>query len=204
MKMNRLIVACFVASLVLTAASTNADSLKLGDKAPMTDVKMKNVGGKDVSIADVVGKNGTLVVFSCNHCPFAKAWESRMVEIGNACLKQGVGAITINSNDPTAFKEDSFEVMQQHAKEKGYQFPYVVDATSDVARAFGATRTPEVFLFDKNGKLVYHGAIDDDSDAKKVTKTFLRDALDALASGKAIPVSETKFIGCSIKYRPKA
>lgn len=204
MKMNRLIVAGFFAGFVLAAASTNADSLKLGDKAPMTDVKMKSVGGKDVSIADVAGKNGTLVVFSCNHCPFAKAWESRMIEIGNACPKQGVGAITINSNDPAAFKEDSFEVMQQHAKEKDYQFPYVVDATSDVARAFGATRTPEVFLFDKDGKLVYHGAIDDDQDAKKVTKNFLRDALDALASGKAIPVSETKFIGCNIKYRPKA
>jgi peroxiredoxin len=197
-------VASVGACLLLASVTAKAAAPKLGDKAPMTDVKMKNVDGKDVSIADVAGKNGTLVVFSCNHCPFAKAWENRMVEIGNACLKQSVGAITINSNDPTAYKEDSFDVMQQRAKEKGYQFPYVVDATSDVARAFGATRTPEAFLFDKDGKLVYHGAIDDDQDAKKVTKNFLRDALDALVSGKPIPVSETKFIGCSIKYRSKA
>jgi len=204
MKRNRLIVASVGACLLLASVSAKAAALKLGNKAPMADVKMKNVDGKDVLIADVAGKNGTLVVFSCNHCPYVKAWEGRMVEIGNAYQKKGFGVITINANDPSAFPEDSFDVMQQRAKEKGCQFPYVVDATSDVARAFGATRTPEVFLFDKDGKLVYHGAVDDDQDAKKVTKNFLRDALDALVSGKPIPVSETKFIGCSIKYRPKA
>jgi hypothetical protein len=126
-----------------------------------------------------------------------------MVAIGNASAKRGVGAITINSNDPASYPEDSMEVMQQHARDKGYQFPYVVDGTSDVARAFGATHTPEVFLFDKDGKLVYHGAIDDDSVASKVTKNFLNDALAALVEGKPISVSETKAIGCTIKYRSK-
>ena len=203
MKSYGLMVASVSACLVLGAFSAGAEGLKIGDKIPMATTKMKNVDGKDVSIADVAGKNGTLVVFSCNHCPFAKAWETRMVAIGNASAKMGVGAITINSNDPTSYKEDSFEVMQQHAKDNGYQFPYVVDDTSDVARAFGATRTPEAFLFDKDGKLVYHGAIDDSQDAAKVTKNFLRDALNALVDGKTIPVSETKFIGCSIKYRTK-
>jgi len=204
MNMNRLVVSGFIGCLALTSVSTRAANLKLGDTIPMSTTKMNNVDGREVSIADVAGAQGTLVVFTCNHCPFAKAWEGRLVETGNTYLKKGVGVIAVNANDPTAYKEDSFDVMQQRAKEKGYAFPYVVDATSDVARAFGATRTPEAFLFDKDGKLVYHGAIDDDQNPKQVTKNFLRDALDALVSGKPIPVSETKFIGCSIKYRPKA
>jgi thiol-disulfide isomerase/thioredoxin len=204
MKMKQFIASGVAAWFVVLSVSANAASLKLGELAPMAGVKMKNVDGKEASIADVAGKNGTLVVFTCNHCPFAKAWEGRLAEIGNAYKEKGVGVIAINANDPSAFPEDSFDVMQQRAKEKGYQFPYAVDGTSDIARAFGATRTPEAFLFNKDGKLVYHGAIDDDQDATKVTKNFLRDALDALIDGKTIPVSETKFIGCSIKYRPKA
>ncbi len=191
------------AALLAIAGAAQAESLKIGDKIPQANTKMKNVDGKEVSIADVAGKNGTLVVFSCNHCPFAKAWESRMVAIGNAAASKGIGAITINSNDPNSYPEDSLAVMQQHAKDKGYQFPYVVDETSDVARAFGASRTPEAFLFDKDGKLVYHGAIDDDQNAAKVSKNYLQDALAAVVDGKPAPVAETKFIGCSIKYRPK-
>src|SRR4029077_12483036 len=105
------------AVMVLAAAATFADSLKLGDKAPMTGTEMKNVDGKEVTIAGVAGKNGTLVIFTCNHCPFAKAWEKRIAELGNAYAKKGVGVIAVNSNDPASYAEDSYVNMQKHAKD---------------------------------------------------------------------------------------
>jgi peroxiredoxin len=189
---------------LLVAASVFADGVKLGDKAPMADAKLKNVDGKEVTIAGVAGKNGTLVIFTCNHCPFAKAWEKRIAELGNAAGKEGIGVIAINSNDPSEYAEDSYENMQKRAKTIGFEFPYAVDATSDVARAFGASRTPEVFLFDKDGKLVYHGAVDDNREAPKVTQNYLKDALAAVAAGKPVTTSETKAVGCGIKFRSKA
>jgi peroxiredoxin len=195
----------WMALIVSLTVATSALALNIGDKAPKTDVKMKNVDGRELSIASVAGEKGTLVIFSCNHCPFVKGWESRTAEIGNTYMKKGIGVIQINPNDPGAFAEDNYEQMQKRAKDRGFEFPYVVDETSNVARAFGATRTPEVFLFDKDGKLVYHGAIDDNSkDAGKVEAHFLKDALDALVSGKEIANKETKAIGCTIKLRGKA
>ncbi len=199
--MNRGLSVALVASL---AVAGSAFGLNIGDKAPSTSVKMKNVDGSEVSIADVVGKQGTLVVFSCNHCPFVKAWQDRIASVGNAAKTKGIGVIIINSNDPTEYPEDSYAEMQKRSKDLGFTFPYVVDATSDVARAFGATRTPEAFLFDKDGKLVYHGAIDDSKEADQVTKHFLQDAINAALAGKAVPVAETKFVGCGIKFRGKA
>ena len=185
-------------------AEKGGEPLKIGDAVPMKTVKMKNVDERELSIADVAGEKGTLVIFSCNHCPYVKAWEARIAEIGNAAVKSGIGVIQINSNDPAKQPPDGFEGMQQRAKDRGFQFPYVVDADSDVARAFGATRTPEAFLFDKDGKLVYHGTIDDNSQsADKVEAHYLRDAVDALVAGKEIAAKETKAIGCSIKWRAK-
>jgi peroxiredoxin len=198
--MNRGLSVALVASL---AVAGSAFGLSIGDKAPSTNVKMKNVDGGAVSIADVAGKQGTLVVFSCNHCPFVKAWQGRIASVGNAAKTRGIGVIIINSNDPTAYPEDSYAEMQKRVQQLGFTFPYVVDATSDVARAFGATHTPEAFLFDKDGKLVYHGAIDDSKEADQVTAHYLQDAIDAALAGKAVPVAETKAIGCSIKFRGK-
>jgi peroxiredoxin len=193
----------FMALAASMSLAASAFGLNVGDKAPSTSVKMKNVDGSEVSIADVAGKEGTLVVFSCNHCPFVKAWQGRIASVGNAAKAKGVGVIIINSNDPTANAEDSYAEMQKRSKELGFTFPYVVDATSDVARAFDATRTPEAFLFNKDGKLVYHGAIDDSKEADQVSKHFLQDAVDAAVAGKAVPVAETKFVGCGIKYHAK-
>src|SRR5580704_6465758 len=181
----------------------SAFGLNIGDKAPDTTIKMKSVDGKEVSIADVTGKNGTLVVFTCNHCPFAKAWQERIAAIGNSGKDKSVGVIAINSNDPTDYPEDGYAEMQKRAQKLGFTFPYVVDATSDVARAFGATRTPEAFLFDKDGKLVYHGAIDDSQDASAVTQHYLQDAITTSTAGQAVPVKETKFVGCGIKFHAK-
>lgn len=176
--------------------------LKIGDSLPMAEVKMKNIDGRELSIKDVAGEKGTLVMFSCNSCPWVKAWEDRIAEIGNTYQKKGIGVIVINPNDPSKNAEDSFEEMKKRAKKRGFEFPYVVDATSDLARAFGATRTPEAFLFDTKGKLVYHGAIDDNArHPDQVKATYLKDALDALIAGKEIPLAETKALGCTIKFR---
>lgn len=191
--------------LALAATASVADepaSLALGAAAPKTDVKMKNVDGTEVSIADVRGSKGTLVLFTCNHCPFVKQWETRIVDLGNSGASQGIGVIAINANDPKVNAEDGFEAMQQRAKDRGMKFPYVVDASSGVARAFGASRTPEAFLFDKDGKLVYHGTIDDNGkDAAQVKEPYLKEAMAAVAAGKTPPTRETKALGCSIKFR---
>ena len=177
-------------------------ALPIGASMPKADVKMKNVDGKEIDLAEVKKPAGTLVIFTCNHCPFAKMWETRIVELGNTYQEKGIGVVAINANDPKVAPDDSFDSMQQRAKDRGMQFPYVVDATSGVARAFGATRTPEAFLFDKNGKLVYHGAIDDNGeDQAKVEQAYLKLALDAVMGGLDVTVKETKSIGCTIKFR---
>jgi peroxiredoxin len=180
-------------------------SLAIGAPAPKADVKMASTDGRNLSITDVRGEKGTLVVFTCNHCPWAKAWQGRIVGLGNTYAKRGVGVIVVNPNDPEAFPEDAFAVMQERAKELKMAVPYVVDATSDVARAFGATHTPEAFLFDRKGKLVYHGGIDDNAkEPEKVTARWLRDALESTVAGKSVALKETKALGCSIKLRAPA
>ena len=181
-----------------------ARPLKLGQVAPMKNVKMKSVDGSEVTLASAAGAKGTLVVFTCNACPWAKMWEQRVAEIGNEALGHGLGVVAINSNDPSVNDEDGYATMQERAKTLGVKFPYVVDGTSDVARAFGASRTPEVFLFDAKGKLVYHGAVDDNArDAAAVEKNYLKDAVHAVAAGKAVAVSDTKALGCTTKFRDK-
>ena len=131
-------------------------------------------------------------------------WQARIAAIGNAAINRGVGVIAVNANDPAAYAEDSFDEMKARAKKLGFKFPYVVDATSDVARAFGATHTPEAYLLDAQGKLVYHGGVDDNArDEKAVKQPWLRQAVEALEGGKPVPLAETKALGCSIKLREK-
>jgi len=178
------------------------DALKVGAAMPTSDAKLKNASGKKKIVLDTVkGEKGTMVIFTCNHCPYVKAWEGRLTALGNEYMNKGVGVIAINSNNPEKFAEDNFEGMQTRATKLGVKFPYVVDEGSTLAQAFGATRTPEVFLFDKAGKLVYHGAVDDNAeDVKAVGKTFLKDALEAVINDKPVPVAETPAVGCSIKF----
>ena len=210
MKRARVVSAIGIAMATVTVAAAaswageSTGGLALGSKVPaaVAKTKMKNVDGKMLSIADVSGKSGTLVVFTCNHCPFARAWEERIVELGNTYAGRGIGVVLVNANDPTMHAEDGIEGMQERAKARGMKFPYVVDGTSAVARAFGASVTPEAFLFDKAGKLAYHGTIDDNrQDPTKVKAHYLKDALDAVVAGKTPAVSETKGLGCSIKFR---
>jgi hypothetical protein len=191
-----------VAPAALAEPGAGTGALALGAKAPLATIKMKSVDGKAVSIAEVAGKSGTLVIFTCNHCPFAKGWEGRIVEIANSYPKKGIGVILINPNDPAKYAEDGFDEMRERARKRGLLCPYVVDETSAVARAFGATVTPEAFLFDKGGQLAYHGTVDDNhQDPAKASRRYLRDALDAVAADKAPTLPETKSLGCGIKFR---
>ena len=197
------------AGLLAVAATAGAEeaprALAIGKAAPMADVKMTSVDGKSLSIAEAKGAKGTLVLFTCNSCPWVKAWESRIAELGNTYAKQGIGVIAINANDPSVKPEDDMPAMQERARALGLAFPYVVDASSDVAGAFGATRTPEAFLFDAKGKLVYHGAVDDNAHKPdQVSARWLNDALAATARGKAVAMKETKSLGCNIKFRARA
>lgn len=204
------IAAVTVLALALSAPAFAGDekkstALAIGGSVPASTIKMVNVDGKEVSLADVAGKKGTLVVFTCNACPFAKAWEERIVALGNEFQPKGVGVIALNPNDPSIVADDSYEVMKKRATERKMSFPYVVDKDAEVAKAFGATRTPEVFLFDGAGKLVYHGTIDDNyQEPEKVEKRYLKDALSAVATGGTITTAETKSVGCGIKFKNKA
>lgn len=201
MKSIKAFVLAMMGVLVITV-SNNLLALDFGEKAPKANVEMKNVDGKMVSIADVRGENGTLVIFTCNSCPWAQAWSDRIAQLGNEFQARGIGVVAINSNDPERNAVDGFEHMQQEARELGLQFPYVVDATSDVARAFGATRTPEAYLFNSEGTLVYHGTIDDNAhNPNQVEKQYLRTALESVVQEREVPVQETKAIGCGIKFR---
>lgn len=193
-----------VAAMVVIAAGVGTSlALQIGDPIPAGELKMKNVDGRELAVRDVAGSKGTLVIFSCNHCPYVRAWEDRLVSLGNDALKLGVGVIAINPNDPAVIPADGLDQMKERARVRGYAFPYVVDAgASQLARAFGATHTPEAFLFDSKGALVYHGAIDDNAeDASKVTRRYLRDAIDAVVSGSRPAVAESRAIGCSLKLK---
>lgn len=179
--------------------------LPLGTELPSADVEMEGVDGETITLGGIAGEKGTLVVFTCNHCPYAQAWEERIAEIANAWSKKGFGVALVNPNDPSKYAEDGFEAMKERAEKLGLEVPYVVDATSDVARAYGATKTPEVYLFDADRKLVYHGAVDDNAkNPEEVEAAWLKDALEAVASNEDVPMAETKAVGCSIKFRPAA
>jgi peroxiredoxin len=154
------------------------------------------------SLADYAEKPVLVVIFSCNHCPYVRAWEDRMVALQAEYAARGVQFLVINANDPAKYPEDDFPSMKQRAAEKGFNFPYLYDETQEIARACGATRTPEVFVFDAERVLRYHGAIDDNHEnPQAVTRHYLRDALDAVLSGAQPAIAQTPPVGCTIKWR---
>ena len=205
MKVSRIMAASLlIITLLATVFQTTgfAGGLKIGAPMPAADVKMKNINGEMVSIDDIKGKLGTAVIFSCNSCPWSVAWEERITEIGNSYMGKGVGVIQINSNDPVVNAIDAFAGNVKRAAKLGIKFSFVADNTSNVARAFGAERTPEVFLFNSENTLIYHGAVDDNAqDAAAVKGHFFIEALDEHCAGKRVSLAETKAMGCSIKFR---
>lgn len=191
--------ACFFVTSAFVLKTDNA-GIKIGDKAPLTDVKMATVTDAQLSLKDIKKENGMLVVFSCNTCPFVLAWEGRYNEINEAAAANKIGMVLINSNEAKRTGDDSHQAMKIHAREKAYKMPYLVDADHKLADAFGARTTPHVYLFNKNNELVYVGAIDDNQDGTMVTKNYLKDAMKELGKGSLkCSTAETKAVGCSIK-----
>ncbi len=179
-----------------------AGELEIGSTMPLKDLELADISGKNITLANAKGDAGTLVVFSCNTCPWVIRWEDRYVSLANTYAQKGIGMITVNSNAARFGGEDSLEEMLEHAKNKGYNFPYAQDPESELASAFGATKTPHIYLFNGDDKLVYRGAIDDNAkNAKKVDVPFLANAIDALLAGNPINPQTTKALGCSIKFK---
>ncbi len=188
-----------LASLSL-AFYTLDEGIGIGDPMPMADAQMKDVSGKLLSLKDVKGDKGTLVIFSCNTCPFVIATQDRYQAVAKMAKANGLGLMVVNSNEAQRMGVDSYAAMQEYAKDQSYTFPYVMDENHALADAFGATRTPDVFLFDAEDKLVYKGAIDDSHrDAGAVKEKFLEKAIKHLSQGEAIDPAETKAVGCTIK-----
>ena len=176
--------------------------LPIGGELPKGDVKMLSVNGNMVSMRDVKKPNGLLVIFSCNTCPFVIRNQQRTQIVCTYAQQNNIGVILINSNEGQREDEDSFKEMQVYAREQGYQWNYVVDKNNEIADGFGATRTPECFLFDKALKLSYHGAIDDNpGDDKNVKRHYLNEAINELLSGKDISIKESRSVGCGIKRK---
>jgi peroxiredoxin len=164
---------------------------------------LPGVDGKTHTLSDYADKEAVAVIFTCNHCPYARAWEDRLVEIQADYRSKGVQFLAISANDAVKYPDDGFDAMKQRAQDKGFNFPYLYDESQEVAREYGAERTPEVFLFDKNGVLQYHGAPDDNhEDPSAVQNRYLRTALDAVLAGKAPTVTQTTLVGCTIKWKP--
>jgi peroxiredoxin len=173
--------------------------MTLGTEAPTFD--LPGVDGRNHTLEEYADASALALVQSCNHCPYVQAWEGRMMELQREYGPRGFRLVAVNSNDAEAYPEDSFEEMRSRAEREGFNFDYLYDEQQSIARALAAERTPEVFLFDRDRKLVYHGAIDDSRDDRAVSATYLRDALEAVLDGKDPPVTETPPVGCTVKWR---
>lgn len=176
------------------------NNLKIGSSAP--DFNLPGIDGKEYSLNSFADKNALIIIFSCNHCPYVQAYEERMKQIQEDYQQKGVTVIAINSNEDVNYQDDSFENMKKRADEQNFNFLYLRDDDQSVARAYDATHTPEIFLFDEDRKLAFHGKIDDNwQEPEKVQNHYLRNALDELLEGKEISVPETFTIGCTIKWK---
>lgn len=198
--MKKLLFTAFPVVALSFAFTSVSDPLPIGASMPNPDLKMKDVSGKEISLNSAKKKNGLLVMFSCNTCPYVIKNQSRTVEVSKHAIANDIGVAILNPNEAYRGNEDSFEAMKEYAAGQKYEWYYLVDQNHVMADAFGANRTPECFLFDKDGKLVYHGAIDDNpNDASAVNRKHLTEAINELKSGKEIAVKESRSVGCTIK-----
>ena len=184
----------------------NLKSIEIGESFPIShiDHPMKSINGEEHRVSQHLHKDGLVIIFTSNNCPFVKAWEDRYKIVENLCQRYNLDMLYINSNHNKRDGDDSFKAMQAHAKKNGYTFDYLLDEQSELANTLGAKTTPHVFMFDKLSKLVYKGAIDDNYESiVDVKKFYLKDAIRSLSAGKEIEIAKTKAIGCSIKrYNP--
>lgn len=191
-----------LAAVLAMSVLASSEELAIGASGP--EFSLLGTDGKTYSLADYKGKKGVAVIFTCNACPYAKAFEDRIIKLANTYQPKGIVFVAINPNDPGQVPKDSYEDMIKRAKEKAFVFPYVYDSTSAVAAAYGAKVTPHIFLLDGNFKLVYRGRIEDETEAKKSKSFDLKNALNALLAGKKITTAETRAFGCGIKWRKQA
>lgn len=181
-------------------ALTYSQSIKFGEAA--SDFKLQGIDGKTYTLDSFLAAKVLVVVFMCNHCPYVKACWQRLVDLQSEFEKEGVQFVGINSNDETMYPDDSFEKMQEYATQHKQNFPYLQDKTQTVAKAYGATCTPDIFVYDRSRALQYHGRIDDNwKDHTMVTKHELADALAALVAGKKPSHEQQPSMGCSIKWK---
>ena len=174
-------------------------TLALADAAP--PFRLPGVDGRDRSLDDYADATALALVWSCNHCPYVQAWEGRMKQIQADYGDRGFRLVAVNSNDAESYPEDSFDEMRRRAREQGFNFDYLYDEDQSVARGYGPERTLEVFLFDRDRRLVYHGAIDDSRDDRSVARHYLRDAVEAVLAGREPDPADTPAVGCSVKWR---
>ncbi|MDI6804076.1 MAG: thioredoxin family protein [Bacteroidota bacterium] len=177
------------------------DKLKINDKMP-TFNNLPGVDGKQYSSSDFSDKKILVIVFSCNHCPYVKAYEERMIAFQNNYSAKGVQLVAINSNETVNYPQDNFDEMVKNAKQKNFNFVYLRDDDQSVADVFGATHTPEFFVFDEKRNLRYHGKMDDNwQNPNAVKERYLQDAVETILTGKEVKTAETFSIGCTIKWR---
>ncbi|MFT3822710.1 MAG: thioredoxin family protein [Chitinophagaceae bacterium] len=195
------------AALLLCTASIMAftvinDPLPIGSSLPKAENTVKDISGKDITLKSAIRENGLLVIFSCNTCPVVKGYQERINEVCKTTIDKKIGVILLNPNEAYRSKGDSYDDMKAYAQKEKFTWFYAEDKDNVLADAFGATRTPEVFLFDKQGKLVYHGAIDDNpQDASGVKRKHLSEAENEMLTGKDVSVKESRSVGCSIKRK---
>ena len=200
--MEKLLIAAILQLMFALHVTTSVESLPIGSSIPKADVVMKDVTGKNITLKEARKENGLLVMFSCNTCPVVIVNQQRTIAISTFAAEQKIGVILLNSNEDYRDGADSPEAMKKYADNQQYKWYYAIDKNSELADAFGAKRTPECFLFDKNGKLVYHGAIDDNPQDEASTKRqHLKEAITEMNSGKPVSVAETRSVGCSIKRK---
>ena len=199
--MKKLIV--FLAATILFTSFTKEGGYQVGDKA--ADFKLKNIDDKLFSLADQKDAKGFIVIFTCNHCPYAVKYEDRIVALNDKYEKLGYPVVAINPNDPVAYPDDNFANMKKRAKSKSFTFPYLVDETQGIAKIYGASKTPHAFVLRREGTdliVKYIGAIDDNTeDASAAKEKYVEQAVDALLAGKTVTTTSTKAIGCGIKWK---
>ena len=193
-----------VVAVLFMNASEPIAGYGVGDYAK--DFKLENIDGKSVSLSDYENAKGFIVVFTCNTCPYAKAYESRIIDLDKNYASKGFPVIAINPNDVTQQPGDSMSEMKKRASNKGYSFPYLRDDSQEVARAFGATKTPHVYVLNREAegkyKVEFIGAIDDSpNDPSDVSETYVEDAINAILTGSTPAITEKRAIGCTIKWK---
>lgn len=207
--MKKILITLLCLPVLMFAQSKKQDqemfeTLEIKAEMPLMEEELKSVNGFSYSLKTLTEKNGIIVLFTSNTCPFVVKWEDRYKITEELAKKNNLGLVYINSNYKKRDGDDSYDEMKKHAKEMNYRFPYLLDEKSKLANAFGAKTTPHIFMFNSNYQLVYKGAIDDNyEDIDKVKEFYLEDAITQLVKGKKIKVSETNPVGCSIKrFKP--